>query len=323
MLSQAPLSLLGASRTLLAGLTSQARGLVTSIPSPGDGAPQHVTLIPGDGIGPEVAKAVEDVVEELKAPIRWDKFEISGTLMDGEPRTELPAVLLENIRKNKYTDNMSINLQLRRELDLGMNLVHGFSIPGLKTRYENLDIVVVRENIEGEYSGLEHEAVPGVVESLKVITYDNSFRTAQYAFEFALLNNRKKVTAVHKANIMKAGDGLFLKAVRKVAEKFPSIKYEEMIVDNTCMQLVSNPHQFDVMVTPNLYGNLAANIVAGYGVVPGANIGAECAVFEQGARQESTGQGLSNPTATLLATSMMLKHMKLHSFADSAIMRAL
>lgn len=336
MLSQAPLSLLTASRTLLTGLGLHARSLVTSIPRPGDGETRHVTLIPGDGIGPEVAKAVEDVVEELKAPIIWDKFEISGTGHDGEPRTELPRVLMDNIRKNRVclkgtlltpTDatNMSLNLLLRKELDLGMNIVHAVHIPGVTTRHDDLglDIVVVRENTEGEYSGLEHETVPGVVESLKVITYDSSFRTAQYAFEFAMLNNRKKITAVHKANIMKAGDGMFLKAVRKVAEKYPHIKYEEMIVDNTCMQLASKPEQFDVMVTPNLYGNLVANIAAGlvggYGVTPGANVGADCAVFEQGARhvaKNSAGKGISNPTATLLSTSMMLKHLRFHSFAD-------
>lgn len=278
-----------------------------------------------------------DVVDALGAPIVWEKFDtLSGSTQDGKPRKVVPRDILDSIRKNGVcikgtlftpldkgnTDTQSLNVQMRKELDLHVNLVHGFSIPGLKSRYEGLDIVVIRENTEGEYSGLEHEAVEGVVESLKVITYDKSLRTAEYAFEFALLNNRKKVTAVHKANIMKLGDGMFLKATREVAKNFPKIKYEEMIVDNTCMQLVSNPHQFDVMVTPNLYGNLVANVVAGlcggYGVCPGGNVGAGSAVFEQGARhvaREQAGLGAANPTAMLLSASMMMRHMSFHSFS--------
>jgi len=221
------------------------------------------------------------------------------------------------------TSNQSLNVQLRKLLDLHVNLVHGFSMPGIKTRHEDIDIVVIRENTEGEYSGLEHEVVPDVVESLKVITSEKSRRVAEYAFGFAFLNNRKKVTAVHKANIMKLSDGAFLKEFREVAKQYPSIKSEEMIVDNTCMQLTGRPDQFDIMVTPNLYGNIVANVVAGLtggpGIMPGANVGNHVAVFEQGARhvgQDIAGQNIANPTAALLSTAMLLRHCNLPDFSD-------
>ncbi|CAD7700432.1 unnamed protein product [Ostreobium quekettii] len=317
----------------------QARGLMAYVPSPGDGAAKKVTLIPGDGVGPELCdKAVVPLIEALGAPIEWERFDdISGANEHGEPHEEVPAHVVESIRRNHVclkgvlytplsktnTSTQSLNVQLRKQLDLSVNLIHGFSIPGIKTRFDDIDIVVIRENTEGEYSGLEHEVVPGVVESLKVITEKKSLRTAEYAFEFAFLNSRKSVTAVHKANIMKVGDGEFLKACRTVAERYPSINYNEMIVDNTCMQLVSRPHQFDVMVTPNLYGNLVCNIVAGLcggvGLCPGSNIGDGVAVFEQGARhvaKDLTGSGMGNPTALLLSAVMMLRHVKLYNFSD-------
>eukprot|EP00882_Tetradesmus_deserticola_P002258 GHRQ01002411.1.p1 GENE.GHRQ01002411.1~~GHRQ01002411.1.p1 ORF type:complete len:384 (+),score=177.88 GHRQ01002411.1:174-1325(+) len=314
------------------------RSLMTYMQTPGASKEHRVTLIPGDGIGPEITNSVVQVVDHLKAPIRWDRFDgLSGAMPDGMPRMEVPAEVEDSIRKNKVclkgtlftplskknTSTQSLNVQMRKELELTVNLVHGFTLPGIPVRHEDLDIVVIRENLEGEYSGLEHEVVDGVVESLKVITLERSLRTAEYAFEFAFLNNRRRVTAVHKANIMKKGDGMFLKACKEVAARYPNIEYTEMIVDNTCMQLVSRPHQFDVMVTPNLYGNLVANIVAGLcggnGIVPGGNIGTDVAVFEQGARHVSkkiAGQGIANPTALLLATSMMLRHLQLHSFSD-------
>ncbi|PNW70650.1 hypothetical protein CHLRE_17g728800v5 [Chlamydomonas reinhardtii] len=324
------------------GLAARAFGTGSAyLPLPGDARSQIVTLIPGDGIGPEVTKAVVDVVAAMQAPITWERFDyLSGseeTAAGSVPRTSVPKEVLDSIRRNgvclkgtlftplnkENTNTQSLNVQLRKDLDLHVNVVHGFSIPGLPTRYNNLDIVVIRENTEGEYSGLEHEVVEGVVESLKVITYEKSLRTAQYAFEFAYLNHRKKVSAIHKANIMKLGDGMFLKACREVARNFPNIKYEEVIVDNTCMQLVNKPHQFDVMVTPNLYGNLVSNVVAGlcggFGVVPGGNIGDGVAVFEQGARhvaKDLAGAGVANPTATLLSTAMLLRHLKLAGFAD-------
>ncbi|XP_022861516.1 isocitrate dehydrogenase [NAD] regulatory subunit 1, mitochondrial-like [Olea europaea var. sylvestris] len=304
---------------------------VTYMPRPGDGAPRPVTLIPGDGIGPLVTGAVEQVMEAMHAPVHFEKYEVHGNMK------QVPQEVLDSIRKNKVCLKgglrtpvgggvSSLNVQLRKELDLYASLVNCFNLPGLPTRHENVDIVVIRENTEGEYSGLEHEVVPGVVESLKVITKFCSERIAKYAFEYAYINSRKKVTAVHKANIMKLADGLFLESCREVATKYPGIKFNEIIVDNCCMQLVSKPEQFDVMVTPNLYGNLVANTAAGIaggtGVMPGGNVGADYAVFEQGASAGNVGntnlveQKRANPIALLLSSAMMLRHLQFPSFAD-------
>ncbi|KAF9608607.1 hypothetical protein IFM89_010092 [Coptis chinensis] len=226
---------------------------ITYMPRPGDGAPRPVTLIPGDGIGPLVTNAVEQIMSAMHAPIYFEKFQhVSGKM------NKMPDEVINSIKKNKVCLKggldtpvgggvSSLNVQLRKELDLYASLVNCFNLPGLYMRHENVDIVVIRENTEGEYAGLEHEVVPGVVESLKVITKFCSERIAKYAFEYAYLNNRKKVTAVHKANIMKLADGLFLESCREVAEKYPSIAYNEIIVDNCCMQLVAKPEQFDVM----------------------------------------------------------------------------
>ncbi|XP_022926838.1 isocitrate dehydrogenase [NAD] regulatory subunit 1, mitochondrial isoform X2 [Cucurbita pepo subsp. pepo] len=300
---------------------------VTYMPRPGDGAPRGVTLIPGDGIGPLVTGAVEQVMDAMHAPVYFEKFEVHGDMK------KVPQEVMDSIKRNKVCLKgglvtpvgggvSSLNVQLRKELDLYASLVNCFNLPGLPTRHENVDIVVIRENTEGEYSGLEHEVVPGVVESLKFC----SERIAKYAFEYAYLNNRKKVTAVHKANIMKLADGLFLESCREVATKYPGIKYNEVIVDNCCMQLVSKPEQFDVMVTPNLYGNLVANTAAGIaggtGVMPGGNVGADHAVFEQGASAGNVGndriveQKKANPVALLLSSAMMLRHLQFPSFAD-------
>ncbi|XP_050363951.1 isocitrate dehydrogenase [NAD] regulatory subunit 1, mitochondrial isoform X1 [Argentina anserina] len=304
---------------------------VTYMPRPGDGTPRCVTLIPGDGIGPLVTNAVEQVMEAMHAPVFFERYDVHGDM------NRVPPEVMDSIRKNKVCIKggmktpvgggvSSLNMQLRKELDLYASLVNCFNLPGLPTRHENVDIVVIRENTEGEYAGLEHEVVPGVVESLKVITKFCSERIAKYAFEYAYLNNRKKVTAVHKANIMKLADGLFLESCREVATKYPSIKYNEIIVDNCCMQLVSKPEQFDVMVTPNLYGNLVANTAAGIaggtGVMPGGNVGADHAVFEQGASAGNVGneklweQKTANPVALLLSSAMMLRHLQFPSFAD-------
>ncbi|CAD5179650.1 unnamed protein product [Musa acuminata subsp. malaccensis] len=323
----------GASRPPLAH--AEPRRSVTYMPRPGDGAPRRVTLIPGDGIGPLVTGAVQQVMEAMHAPILFETYEVHGDM------TAVPAEVIESIRRNKVCLKgglrtplgggvSSLNMQLRKELDLYASLVHCFNLQGLPTRHEKVDIVVIRENTEGEYSGLEHEVVPGVVESLKmpfvVITKFCSERIAKYAFEYAYLNNRKKVTAVHKANIMKLADGLFLESCREVATKYPGIKYNEIIVDNCCMQLVSKPEQFDVMVTPNLYGNLVANTAAGIaggtGVMPGGNVGQDHAVFEQGASAGNVGnekimeQRKANPVALLLSSAMMLRHLRFPSFAD-------
>uniref|UniRef100_A0A6J0PBW3 Isocitrate dehydrogenase [NAD] regulatory subunit 1, mitochondrial isoform X2 n=1 Tax=Elaeis guineensis var. tenera TaxID=51953 RepID=A0A6J0PBW3_ELAGV len=308
------------------GLAGSRRS-VTYMPRPGDGAPRAVTLIPGDGIGPLVTDAVRQVMEAMHAPVYFEAYEVHGDM------STVPAEVIESIRRNKVCLKgglatpvgggvSSLNVQLRKELDLYASLVNCFNLPGLPTRHENVDIVVIRENTEGEYSGLEHEVVPGVVESLKFC----SERIAKYAFEYAYLNNRKKVTAVHKANIMKLADGLFLESCREVATKYPGIKYNEIIVDNCCMQLVSKPEQFDVMVTPNLYGNLVANTAAGIaggtGVMPGGNVGQDHAIFEQGASAGNVGneklveQKKANPVALLLSSAMMLRHLQFPSFAD-------
>lgn len=304
---------------------------ITYMPRPGDGAPRTVTLIPGDGIGPLVTGAVVDVMKAMHAPLHFEVFEVSGKM------DKVPDEVLDSIRKNKVCLKgglatpvgggvSSLNVQLRKELDIFASLVHCFNLPGLPTRHDNVDIVVIRENTEGEYSGLEHEVIPGVVESLKVITKFCSERIAKYAFEYAYLNNRKVVTAVHKANIMKLADGLFLESCREVAKNYPGIKYNEIIVDNCCMQLVARPEQFDVMVTPNLYGNLVANTAAGIaggtGVMPGGNVGAEHAIFEQGASAGNVGneklvqQKRANPIALLLSSSMLLRHLQFPAFAD-------
>ncbi|GFY94505.1 isocitrate dehydrogenase 1 [Actinidia rufa] len=367
--SSHPLLRLGTARTV----TYMPRPGDGAPPATGDGAPRAVTLIPGEGIGPLVTGAVEQVMKAMNAPVYFERYEVHGDMKS------VPAEVLESIRKNKVCLKggirtpvgggvSSLNVQLRKELDLFASLVNCFNLPGLPTRHENVDIVVIRENTEGEYAGLEHEVVPGVVESLKccvplrnvswlcvavipmlggrainiemhlqhlnnlllldtkVITKFCSERIAKYAFEYAYLNNRKKVTAVHKANIMKLADGLFLESCREVASKYPSIEYNEIIVDNCCMQLVSKPEQFDVMVTPNLYGNLVANTAAGIaggtGVMPGGNVGADHAVFEQGASAGNVGkekmveQKTANPIALLLSSAMMLKHLQFPSFAD-------
>ena len=210
----------------------------------------------------------------------------------------------------------SLNLTLRKELSLYANIRPCFSIPGYETKYNDVNLVTIRENTEGEYSGLEHEVVPGVVESLKVITEKASMRVAEYAFFYAKANNRSKVTAVHKANIMKKADGLFLSCCRKVADKYPEIKYEEKIIDNCCMQLVMNPERFDVMVTTNLFGDiisdLCAGLVGGLGLAPGANIGDRTAMFEavHGSAPDIAGQGIANPCALLLGTAQMLEHLE-------------
>ncbi|CAI0469149.1 unnamed protein product [Linum tenue] len=304
---------------------------ITYMPRPGDGTPRAVTLIPGDGIGPLVTNAVEQVMEAMHAPVYFERYEVHGNMKI------FPAEVVESIRRNKVCLKgglitpvgggvSSLNVHLRKELDLYAALVNCRNMPGLPIRHEKVDIVVVRENTEGEYAGLEHEVVPGVVESLKVITKHCSERIAEYAFEYAYLNNRKKVTAVHKANIMKLADGLFLESCREVAERYPAIAYNEIIVDNCCMQLVSRPEQFDVMVTPNLYGNLVANTAAGIaggtGFMPGGNVGADYAVFEQGTSAGNVGndkiiaEKKANPVALLLSSAMMLRHLQFPSFAD-------
>ncbi|MFN8005855.1 MAG: isocitrate dehydrogenase (NAD(+)) [Terriglobia bacterium] len=287
---------------------------------------QHtITLIPGDGIGPEVAKAMQEVVEAAGIDARWEVFE-AGEMAYQKYGKYLPDDLLESIRRNKVAIKgpittpigegfPSINVALRKMFQLYANFRPIRNMPGVKTPFDNIDILVVRENTEDLYAGLEHEVVPGVVESLKIITAEASTRIARFAFEYARRHRRKKVTAIHKANIMKLSDGLFLKCVRAIAQDFPEIYYDELIVDNACMQMVLNPRQFDVMLLENLYGDimsdLGAGLVGGLGLVPGANLGDECAIFEpvHGSAPKIAGKGMANPTAMMLSAVLMFTHL--------------
>ena len=291
-----------------------------------------ITLIPGDGIGPEVTKSVTAVLEAAGASIEWDRQDAGVTAFEKSGET-LPKELLDSVARNKVALKApvttpigegftSVNVGLRKALDLYANLRPVKNIPGVAARWSGVDLIIVRENTEDLYSGLEHVIIPGVVESLKIITTAASTRIAEFAFEFAKRYGRKKVTAVHKANIMKLGDGLFLDSTRTVAKRFPDIPYEERIVDAACMHLVMRPEQFDVLVLPNLYGDivsdLCAGLVGGLGVVPGANLGTDAAVFEavHGTAPDIAGQDRANPTALLLSAVMMLRHIGEPEVAD-------
>lgn len=272
-----------------------------------------ITLIPGDGIGPEVSSAVVQIIEAAGVDVHWETHYAGAQALEKFGNT-LPDDLLESIKRNKIALKgpittpvgkgfTSVNVGLRKALDLYANLRPVRALPNVPCRYPELDLVVVRENTEDLYSGIEHVVVPGVVESIKIITEKASTRIARYAFEFARRENRKKVTAVHKANIMKLSDGLFLDCFRKVAESYPEIEADDKIVDNACMQLVMRPEQFDIMLLENLYGDivsdLCAGLIGGLGLVPGANIGELGAVFEavHGSAPDIAGQGIANPTA--------------------------
>ena len=284
-----------------------------------------ITLFPGDGIGPEVCSAVVRIIEDTGVAITWEEHVVgAGALATGG--TTLSKDALNSVRRNKValkgpvatpvgTGFESVNVRLRRTLELYANLRPVRSLPGVRSRYGDIDLVIVRENTEGLYSGLEHEVVPGVIESLKIITEYASTRIAEFAFDYALRNDRKKVTVVHKANIMKKSDGLFRECFRKVGSYYPDIEQDEKIVDNTSMQLVLNPNQFDVLVMENLYGDilsdLAAGLVGGLGVVPGSNIGDREAVFEavHGSAPDIAGKKMANPTALLRSALLMLDYI--------------
>jgi isocitrate dehydrogenase (NAD+) len=286
-----------------------------------------ITLIPGDGIGPEVAAATARAVEATGAAIEWEQVEAGakalhdyGQLLPDEvfASLEVTRVGLKGPTATPIAGgHASINVALRKKLGLYTNFRPVRMLPGLKTRFHDLplDMAIFRENTEDLYSGLEHEVVPGVVESLKIITQKASLRIARAAFEYARRYGRKKVTAIHKANIMKLSDGLFLKCCREVAAQFPEIVYNELIVDNACMQLVMRPETFDTLVLPNLYGDivsdLAAGLVGGLGIVPGANIGDHHAIFEavHGTAPDIAGKGLANPTALMQSAVLMLAHI--------------
>ena len=290
-------------------------------------ANRTVTIINGDGIGPEVMAATIRVFEAMKLPLEFE-YKDAGAEVIAKYGTNLPhetveAVLRSGVALKGPTGTVvgggmaSANVGLRKRLDLYSSLRPVKSVRNVKTRYENVDLIVVRENTESLYAGLEHIIVPGVVESLKIITEKASTRIARFAFEHAKKLGRKKVTAVHKANIMKLSDGLFLDCCRKVGREYPEIQYEEFIVDNLCMQLVKDPTRFDVMVMDNLYGDivsdLCAGLVGGLGVVPGANIGERTAVFEavHGTAPDIAGKGIANPTALMMSGTMMLEWLGL------------
>jgi len=292
----------------------------------------RVTLIPGDGIGPEVSAAVLRIIEAVGVQIEWERFIVGGHAQD-IAGASLPEAVLDSVRRNTVALKgpvatpvgggfESVNVRLRKILDLYSNLRPVRNLPGVQSRFGDVDLVIVRENTEGLYSGLEHEVVPGVVESLKIITEKASTRIAVFAFEFSRKYGRKKVTAVHKANIMKKSDGLFLECFRRVAVNYPDIEHDEKIVDNTCMQLVMNPYQFDVLLMENLYGDivsdLAAGLVGGLGVVPSANLGEKAALFEavHGTAPDIAGKNLANPTALLMSAIMMLRHIGERSAGD-------
>ncbi len=289
--------------------------------------PHRVTIIPGDGIGPEVAEAAMRAVNATGVDIQWERKELTADIII-EAGKELPAHVLDSLNdtrvglKGPITTPVaggfkSVNVALRKKLDLFANVRPVRTVPGLKTRYNDvkIDMVIFRENTEDLYSGLEHEIVTDVVESLKIITRYASMRIAHYAFNYAVKHGRKKIAAVHKANIMKLSDGLFLRCCREVAAMHPQITYQELIVDNASMQLVMRPEQFDVLLLPNLYGDivsdLAAGLVGGLGIVPGANMGENVAVFEavHGSAPDIAGRGLANPTALMSSAAMMLRYL--------------
>ncbi len=297
-----------------------------------------VTLLPGDGIGPEVSNAAVRVLDAAGAEIEWERH-IAGREALEKYGNPLPPEVLESIRRNcvalkgPITTEVgggfkSINVQLRQELDLYANLRPSRSLPSIPSRFEGVDIVVVRENTEDLYSGLEHVVVPGVVESIKIITEKASLRISRFAYDYARRHGRKRVTAVHKANIMKLSDGLFLDCVRRVAKEYPDIQSDDKIVDNMCMQLVMRPEEWDVLLLENLYGDivsdLCAGLVGGLGVVPGGNIGLDVAVFEavHGSAPDIAGKDIANPLAIIRSGIMMLYHMHKDEAAER-IRRAL
>src|ERR1700756_1947179 len=284
-----------------------------------------VTLIPGDGIGPEVVNATVRVLEATGVKWEWETHQ-AGADAYAKTKQYIPKELYESVERTRVALKgpvttpiaggfASINVTLRKKFELFANFRPIKNLPGLKTNYPGVDLAIVRENTEGEYSGIEHEVVPGVVESLKIITEKASTPIARFAFEYARREGRKKIHAIHKANIMKLTDGLFLRSIRTVAAGYPGIEYKEMIVDNACMQIVLNPQQFDVLLLPNLYGDvmsdLAAGLVGGLGVVPSGNIGDHGAMFEavHGTAPDIDGKGLANPTALLMSSILMLDYL--------------
>jgi isocitrate dehydrogenase (NAD+) len=285
----------------------------------------RITLIPGDGIGPEVTKPTLAIIKAAGVGVEWETY-LAGAEALKKHRTTIPRQLLDSFEKNRVALKgpvttpvgegfASVNVELRQSFDLYANLRPIKNLPGVKARYQDIDLIVVRENTEGLYSGIEHEVVPGVVESLKIMTERACTRIAKFAFDFARQHHRKQVTAVHKANIMKLSDGLFLDCARKVSRSYKSISFSDVIVDNACLQLVIDPWKFDVLLMENLYGDilsdLAAGLVGGLGVVPGANLGDRHALFEtvHGSAPDIKGKNIANPSAMIQAAVLMLRHL--------------
>uniref|UniRef100_A0A8R1XU95 Isocitrate dehydrogenase [NAD] subunit, mitochondrial n=1 Tax=Onchocerca volvulus TaxID=6282 RepID=A0A8R1XU95_ONCVO len=297
------------------------------------GGRQMVTLLPGDGVGPEMINHVKHIFYHADVPVDFEETRLNSDLthLDSDMEhallsTRRNGVALKGNIETKFDipHFKSRNVELRRRLDLYANVLHCVSIPSIPSRYSDLDILVIRENVEGEYSGLEHEAKKGVVESLKIVTHTNIERIARFAFEYAITYKRKKVTAVHKANIQKLADGLFLRICKEIADnEYPQLQFESMIIDNASMQLVSHPQQFDIILLPNLYGNIISNIacglIGGPGLVSGVNIGSKYAIFETGTRGSGTsiaGKNIANPTSFIRASVDMLKYLGLDNYAN-------
>lgn len=291
-----------------------------------------VTLLPGDGIGHEVSAAVVKILDNSGAKIDWERFEV-GAEAFAKYKEYVSRDCYESIERTRVGLKgpvttpigggfASINVSLRKKYELFANFRPIKNLPGIPTRYPGVDLVIVRENTEGEYVGIEHEVVPGVVESLKIITEKGSTRVSKFAFDYARQFGRKKIHAIHKANIMKMSDGLFLRCARDVSKGYPEITYAENIIDATCMQLVMNPYQYDVLLMENLYGDIVSDLcaafVGGLGLVPGANLGHECAIFEavHGSAPDIAGKNVANPTALLQSGVLMLHHLKEHDAAN-------
>ncbi|CAG0894038.1 unnamed protein product [Darwinula stevensoni] len=308
--------------------TSLPRRYCSDIPE----GTRMVTLIPGDGIGPEISAAVQKIFKAANVPIMWESVDVTPVkLPDGT--FGIPPSVIESVNKNKVglkgplmtpvgKGHRSLNLALRKEFSLYANVRPCRSIEGYQTLYDDVDVVTIRENTEGEYSGIEHEVVEGVVQSIKLITEGASRRVAEFAFKYAQENNRTMVGAVHKANIMRMSDGLFLQCCREVASRYPNIKFQEHYLDTVCLRMVQDPSQFDILVMPNLYGDilsdLCAGLIGGLGLTPSGNIGEKGALFESvhGTAPDIAGQDKANPTALLLSGVMMLRHMNLHEHAN-------
>lgn len=292
-----------------------------------------VTLIEGDGIGPEISQSVKDIFSAANVPIKWESVDVTPILKDG--KTAIPDDAIQSVHRNKVAlkgplatpvgkGHVSLNLTLRRTFNLFANVRPCKSIAGYKTPYDNVDTVLIRENTEGEYSGIEHVVVDGVVQSIKLITKDASERVLRFAFQYAESVNKRKVRAVHKATIMKMSDGLFLNTAREISKEFPNVDFDAELLDNACLKIVSDPTPYNdkVLVMPNLYGDIlsdmCAGLIGGLGLTPSGNIGDECSIFEavHGSAPDIAGKQLANPTALLLSSIMMLQHMSLQKEAD-------